>query len=103
LKPLEAMAAGRPVAASDVGVHKELIKDGKTGFLFPAGGAEALADSVFNILENQDSWPEIVENGRQFVETRRWDKVSQAYGPLFERLTRRQASPSADPGLSATR
>lgn len=103
LKPLEAMAAGRPVAASDVGGHKELIEDGKTGFLFPAGGAEALADSVFNILENQDSWPEIVENGRQFVETRRWDKVSQAYGPLFERLTRRQASPSADPGLSATR
>ena len=37
LKPLEAMAQGRLVAASDVGGHRELIVDGVTGTLFPAG------------------------------------------------------------------
>ncbi len=36
LKPLEAMAQGRIVAASDVGGHRELITDGVTGVLFPA-------------------------------------------------------------------
>ncbi|MFM6950525.1 MAG: TIGR04063 family PEP-CTERM/XrtA system glycosyltransferase [Novosphingobium sp.] len=48
LKPLEAMAQGRLVAASDVGGHRELIHDGLTGTLFapddPAACAAALAD-----------------------------------------------------------
>ncbi len=35
LKPLEAMAQRRLVAASDVGGHRELIEDGRTGTLFP--------------------------------------------------------------------
>ena len=39
LKPLEAMAQGRMFVASDVGGHRELIRDGETGFLFPAGDA----------------------------------------------------------------
>lgn len=103
LKPLEAMAAGRPVAASDVGGHRELIEDGKTGFLFPAGDAGALAAHVSNILKNQSSLPEIVENGRRFADIRRWDKVSQAYSPLFERLTRRHVTPNADPAMAAIR
>jgi len=103
LKPLEAMAAGRPVAASDVGGHKELIEDGKTGYLFPANDAEALATSVLNILKNKKSWPEIVALARTFVETRRWDRVSQAYGPLFERLYAQRTKPTPSPDLVATR
>ncbi len=39
LKPLEAMAQGRMFVASDVGGHRELVRDGETGFLFPAGDA----------------------------------------------------------------
>jgi hypothetical protein len=35
LKPLEAMAQGKLVAASDVGGHRELMTDGVTGTLFP--------------------------------------------------------------------
>ena len=35
LKPLEAMAQERIVAASDVGGHRELIRDRETGYLFP--------------------------------------------------------------------
>ena len=39
LKPLEAMAQGRLLVASDVGGHQELIRDGETGSLFRAGDA----------------------------------------------------------------
>lgn len=102
LKPLEAMAAGRLVAASDVGGHKELIEDGKTGYLFPANDPDALAKSVRNILDTKVYWPEITARGRTFVETRRWDRVSQAYGPLFERLTQTHAQPDTAPGVAAT-
>ena len=44
LKPLEAMAQGRLVLASDVGGHKELIEDRVTGYLFPANDASSLAE-----------------------------------------------------------
>jgi PEP-CTERM/exosortase A-associated glycosyltransferase len=50
LKPLEAMAQGRLVAASDVGGHRELIDDGRTGVLFAAGDAGALARRVLALL-----------------------------------------------------
>ena len=43
LKPLEAMAQGRLVAASDVGGHRELIRDGDTGTLFPPDDPAAIA------------------------------------------------------------
>ena len=43
LKPLEAMAQRKLVAASDVGGHRELIRDGVTGTLFPAGDPPAIA------------------------------------------------------------
>ena len=103
LKPLEAMAAGRLVAASDVGGHKELIDDGKTGYLFPAGNPEALAQSVLNILDTKVFWQEIITRARTFAETRRWDRVTQAYGPLFERLTQASTRPSAAPKLATSR
>jgi PEP-CTERM/exosortase A-associated glycosyltransferase len=102
LKPLEAMAAGRPLLASDVGGHKELIRHGETGFLFPAGKAGALAANVANILKNRNSFREIIESGRRFADSRRWDRVSRAYAPLYERLTHRQISPGIDPAMAST-
>ncbi|HXX84688.1 MAG TPA: TIGR04063 family PEP-CTERM/XrtA system glycosyltransferase, partial [Casimicrobiaceae bacterium] len=50
LKPLEAMAQGRLLAASDVGGHRELIRDRETGVLFRAGDVDALAGTVLELL-----------------------------------------------------
>src|SRR5690606_28617170 len=46
LKPLEAMAQGKIFVASDVGGHKELIDDGRTGTLFKADDEAALVAAV---------------------------------------------------------
>ncbi|MEP3693324.1 MAG: TIGR04063 family PEP-CTERM/XrtA system glycosyltransferase, partial [Parasphingorhabdus sp.] len=67
LKPLEAMAQGRLVAASDVGGHKELIEDGKTGYLFPAGNPEKIAKKLAELIEKQEDWPQVLETARKFV------------------------------------
>ncbi len=71
LKPLEAMAQRRLVIASDVGGHKELVKDGETGVLFKAGDAGALADAIVKLLTEPASWPRIKDAGRRFVESER--------------------------------
>lgn len=79
LKPLEAMAQGRLVVASDVGGHKELIKHNETGCLFKAGDASALADAVLNLLDNRQQWEKQKKAGRHFVEDERNWPVSVGY------------------------
>lgn len=78
LKPLEAMAQGRVFVASDVGGHKELIRDGETGVLFKAGDPQSLADKVLGLLNASERWPLLKQAGRHFVETERTWKVSVA-------------------------
>jgi glycosyltransferase involved in cell wall biosynthesis len=87
LKPLEAMAQGRLLVASDVGGHKELIRDGETGVLFQAGSADALARAVLGLLAQRQRWPHLRASGRRFVELERNWAVSVAhYRPAYEKL-----------------
>ena len=87
LKPLEAMAQQRLFVASDVGGHRELIQHGKTGVLFKAGDAEALAASIVDLLGQPQRWPALKQAGRAFVENvRNWRNSVAAYAPVYERL-----------------
>lgn len=78
LKPLEAMAQGRLVVASDVGGHQELIRHGVTGQLFQAGSADALSRSVLDLLGRRSDWADIQKAAREFVEKERSWKTSVA-------------------------
>jgi PEP-CTERM/exosortase A-associated glycosyltransferase len=71
LKPLEAMAQGRLVLASDVGGHRELIRPGETGQLFSAGSSEDLQRAVLGMLRDRTGWQTQREAGRRFVESER--------------------------------
>ncbi len=87
LKPLEAMAQGRLLVASDVGGHKELIRHGQTGMLFKAGSAQALASCVLQLLDQRERWPQLRAAGRRFVEQERnWRTSVARYRPVFDRL-----------------
>jgi PEP-CTERM/exosortase A-associated glycosyltransferase len=86
-KPLEAMAQGRVLAASDVGGHRELIEDGRTGILFEAGSANALAQSVGRLLASPELWPALRAQARQFVEAQRtWGASVDRYRPVYRAL-----------------
>jgi PEP-CTERM/exosortase A-associated glycosyltransferase len=78
LKPLEAMAQGRLLVASNVGGHRELIDDGTTGILFAADDANDLAKKVLNLLQATSLWEALKVAARDFVETKRSWKVSVA-------------------------
>lgn len=87
LKPLEAMAQGRLVVASDVGGHKELIDDGKTGCLFKAGDAGDLATVVARLLRDTVRWPPMRAAGRHYVENvRNWPNSVANYQAIYDSL-----------------
>ena len=88
LKPLEAMARGRLVAASDVGGHRELIQDKENGFLFHAGDPASLAETVLTLFEQQTDWPEVCHAARRFVEDERnWTVSVARYQQVYESAT----------------
>ncbi len=89
LKPLEAMAQGRLLVASDVGGHKELIRHGETGLLFRAGDAGSLKDTLLQVLAKKDLWPHMRQAGRQFVERERnWAASVERYRSVYADLAR---------------
>lgn len=87
LKPLEAMAQGKLVVASDVGGHKELMVEGVTGCLFKAGDKHALAHTVLSLLDVPESWDAMRKAGRSFVEQQRnWARSVSCYKNIYTRL-----------------
>jgi len=85
LKPLEAMAQGRLVIASDVGGHRELIEHGVTGHLFRPGDPEALAEAARMVLADGGRWTEIKAAGRRFVEQQRnWRASVGRYAAVYD-------------------
>jgi PEP-CTERM/exosortase A-associated glycosyltransferase len=87
LKPLEAMAQGKVLLASDVGGHRELIRDGDTGFMFRAGDVDALAQAINGALSRRGEWDAMRARARRFVESQRtWAMSVARYAPVYERL-----------------
>ena len=87
LKPLEAMAQGGLVVASDVGGHKELIQDGITAGLFKAGEALDLAEKVLSLIGQTEIWDVRRKKAREFVETERsWKASVSRYKDVYESL-----------------
>jgi PEP-CTERM/exosortase A-associated glycosyltransferase len=87
LKPLESMAMGKTVLASDVGGHKELIEHERTGILFHAENSDDLVAQSVRLADNAKFRAELGEAGRQFVNNERsWSKLAERYVDIYEQL-----------------
>lgn len=90
LKPLEAMAQGRMLAASDVGGHRELIDNRRTGYLFKPDDSQDLAVCVNRILTSPGEWAALRAAGRSFVEAERtWASSVARYRQVYSSLLHR--------------
>lgn len=87
LKPLEAMAQGKILVASDVGGHRELIEPDHTGFLFEAGDSASLERAILRALDARPVWDEMRRHGRHYVEVERnWSTSVARYQGVYEAL-----------------
>ncbi len=90
LKPLEAMAMGKLVIASDVGGLRELVTDGRTGLVFRAGDARDLAETCLAALADPRRAAALGREARAYVERERdWSRICAAHTNLYEGLNHR--------------
>ncbi len=85
---LEAFASGVPVVATAVGGTPELVEDKVSGYLVPAGDADALAARILDALSSEDNLREMGLRGRQRVlEHFTFERQAQRYLELLGELT----------------
>ncbi|HEX7710652.1 MAG TPA: TIGR04063 family PEP-CTERM/XrtA system glycosyltransferase [Sphingomonadaceae bacterium] len=85
LKPLEAMAQGTLVAASDVGGHRELVADGRTGMLFAPDDPAACGAALARLLGAQGDWERLREAGRAHVRAHHdWARNVERYLDIYQ-------------------
>jgi PEP-CTERM/exosortase A-associated glycosyltransferase len=87
LKPLEAMAQRRLVAASSVGGHRELIEDGATGMLFAPDDPAACAAALARLLDSRHGWEAIKDRAVAHVRSRHdWAMNARDYVSVYHLL-----------------
>lgn len=90
LKPLEAMAQRRLVAASSVGGHRELITDGETGTLFAPDNPAACAAALARLIDARGEWDAIKDRAVAHVRTRHdWAANARDYLSVYHLLLAR--------------
>jgi PEP-CTERM/exosortase A-associated glycosyltransferase len=87
LKPLEAMAQGKLVAASAVGGHRELMTDGVTGTLFAPDDPTACAAALGDLLADRSGWAARRAAGHAHVAAHHdWARNVERYQAVYQKL-----------------
>ena len=88
LKPLEIMSMAKPLVASDVGGHKEIVIDGLNGVLFPHEKVEALVKKCDALISDETKRLRLGEQSRVWVENNRdWNVLIDQYVSVYKRLS----------------
>ncbi|MGO4588496.1 glycosyltransferase family 4 protein [Paenarthrobacter sp. 2TAF44] len=87
LKPVEALASGRPVVASNLDALREIVHDGVNGRVANAEDPGGLAEVLYELLDDDGLRKRLGAAGRQEVlATRTWQANAQAYIRAYENL-----------------
>lgn len=83
LPAIEAMSCGKPVALSNIPVHKEIIEKSKGGNIFSIDDKKSLSTMIEYCMKNSEK---MGKNGRQFAEQNDWTKVSKKVAMIYNEL-----------------
>ena len=98
LKPVEAMAGGLPVVASDLPALREIVEPGVTGELIPAGDSARLADVVANLAYSRRKRNSYGRAGQKRVGVdRTWTQAVYRYNQAYRVLIEEMSEPGQNP------
>ena len=90
---LEAMAAGKPVVASDIEGFRGVMTEGKQGMFVPKKDSDALAKTLGNLAKDAELRNKLGARGRRLAEEYRWEVVAGRVEKYYQ--TCMQAAKSA--------
>jgi len=88
LEVLEAMAHGRPVIVTEGVGAKDLVEDGKNGFIVPIRNPDAIAEKIQYFIDNPSEIFRMGQNAREKAKLYTWENVRRLYMNLYEELCR---------------
>ena len=78
---------GKPLIASDIGGHREIVTDGVNGLLFESENVQDLIAKCRGLIENKEIRLDLGARGRNWVENNRdWSVLVQSYVKIYESL-----------------
>ncbi|MEU8041559.1 glycosyltransferase [Streptosporangium sp. NPDC049078] len=87
LKPVEAMALGKPVVLSDLPALSELVGSEGAGLLVPPGDPEALAKAIAGLRDDPERRAGMGEAGRAEVAAKRtWSRIAETYRDIYRSI-----------------
>ncbi|TMD00988.1 MAG: MSMEG_0565 family glycosyltransferase [Chloroflexi bacterium] len=86
LAVLEALAAARPVVASDIEVFRSYLSDGENALLSPVGDAPALAATMRRVLADPGLRDRLRAAGPAVAARYRWERSARGHAAIYDRL-----------------
>lgn len=91
---VEAMAAGLPAVASDVGGIPEVVRDGETGLLVPPGDVDALAGALDRLVADGRLRSRLAAGARTRAQAYGWPYLSGCVAEVYQRVRSSDPLPS---------
>jgi glycosyltransferase involved in cell wall biosynthesis len=86
IKAFEAMAAGRPIVASDLPSSREFLRDGENALLVPPGDPEALAAALRRVLEDRALATRLARTAFSEAPAYSWDARARRLRQVLEEV-----------------
>jgi len=93
LVTLEAMICGLPVITSDTAGISDVVKNGKTGLIFPSGNLQILCDSLHILLKDEDLWNTFSKNCESVVKEKYdWNSIVKVIENEYWKIIENQSN-----------
>lgn len=81
---LEAMAAGRPIVATNISGNRDIVQNGKNGYLVSPGDPQQLARAIIRLLANLKTRIHMGQNANQLAYGHGWQQIAKKYLAVYQ-------------------
>ena len=83
---LEAFASGLVVISTNVGGIPNIISDGINGILIPSNNVEKMAEKIYFLLNNKNSFASLAKNGNLSIRNFGWENIYKKWLQVYNTL-----------------